>query len=52
MTDHSVNLTPQGPPRTVLPLDLFEKYRGLSFWRDPKGSQAFRITVQTPEPDG
>ncbi|MCB2053834.1 MAG: sulfotransferase [Geminicoccaceae bacterium] len=38
--------------RTVLPLDLFEKYRGLSFWRDPKGSQAFRITVQTPEPDG
>ena len=36
----------QKVPRTVLPPDLFEKYAGLSFWRDPKGSQAFRITVQ------
>lgn len=34
------------PRRTVLPPDLFEKYTALSFWRDPKGSTAFRITVQ------
>ncbi len=37
------------PRRTVLPPDLFEKYARLSFWRDPQGSQAFRITMQ-PEP--
>ena len=34
------------PRRTVLPPDLFNKYTALSFWRDPAGSQAFRITVQ------
>ena len=34
------------PRRTVLPPDLFEKYAGLAFWRDPKGSAAWRITVQ------
>jgi sulfotransferase len=32
--------------RTVLPPDLFETYGKLSFWRDPKGSAAYRITVQ------
>ncbi len=37
------------PRRTVLPPDLFEKYTGLSFWQDPKGSAAFRITVQPPK---
>ena len=37
------------PRRTVLPPDLFQKYTTLSFWRDPAGSSAFRITVQ-PEP--
>jgi sulfotransferase len=37
------------PRRTILPPDLFQKYAGLSFWRDPAGSTAFRITVQ-PEP--
>ena len=35
------------PRRTVLPPDLFEKYAGLAFWRDPKGSAAWRITAQT-----
>jgi sulfotransferase len=34
------------PRRTVLPPDLFEKYAGLAFWRDSKGSAAWRITVQ------
>jgi len=38
------------PRRTILPPDLFEKYAGLSFWRDPKGSTAFRITVQPEAP--
>ena len=37
------------PRRTILPPDLFQKYAALSFWRDPAGSAAFRITVQ-PEP--
>ncbi|MEK0083026.1 sulfotransferase family protein [Benzoatithermus flavus] len=41
------------PRRTVLPPDLFEKYAGLAFWRDPKGSAAWRITVQAgAEPAG
>ncbi|MFO1036658.1 MAG: sulfotransferase [Geminicoccaceae bacterium] len=34
------------PRRTVLPPDLFEKYAALAFWRDPKGSAAWRITMQ------
>jgi len=34
------------PRRTVLPPDLFEKYAGLAFWRDPAGSAAWRITAQ------
>ncbi len=29
---------------TVLPPDLFEKFAPLSFWRDQKGSNAYRIT--------
>jgi sulfotransferase len=37
------------PRRTVLPPDLFEKYAPLTFWRDPKGSAAYRITVQQEE---
>jgi len=38
------------PRRTVLPPDLFEKYAGLAFWRDPAGSAAWRITAQPQEP--
>lgn len=34
--------------RTVLPPDLFERYAGLSFWQDPAGSAAFRITAAKP----
>ena len=34
------------PRRTVLPPYLFEKYAGLAFWRDPKGSAAWRITAE------
>lgn len=37
------------PRRTVLPPDLFEKYAGLAFWRDPAGSAAWRITAQPQE---
>ena len=36
------------PRRTVLPPDLFERYAGLSFWQDPAGSAAFRITAAKP----
>ena len=36
--------------RTVLPPDLFEKYETLAFWRDPKGSAAWRITAQPDSP--
>ena len=39
------------PRRTVLPPDLFEKYATLAFWRDPKGSAAWRITAQ-PDAQG
>lgn len=35
--------------RTVLPPDIFEKYVNLSFWRDPKNSEAYRITVKKDE---
>ena len=31
------------PRRTVLPPELFKKYSVLAFWRDPKGSAAYRI---------
>ena len=34
------------PRRTVLPPDLFDKFTALSFWREPKGSASWRITVQ------
>ena len=44
---HTVKAKVQHTPRrTVLPPDLFEKYAGLAFWRDPKGSAAYRITAQ------
>lgn len=49
---HAVKRKVEHLPRpTVLPPDLFEKYAGLSFWQDPKGSAAFRITVE-PTPKG
>ena len=38
------------PRRTILPPDLFEKYATLAFWRDPKGSAAWRITAQPEAP--
>lgn len=38
---------------TILPPDLFEKYADLSFWKDPTGSRANVITVQTsPDREG
>jgi sulfotransferase len=40
------------PRRTILPPDLFQKYAALSFWREPAGSTAFRITVQPEPPAG
>ena len=43
---------PQVKPRpreTVLPPDLFKRYAQLSFWRDLKGSKAFRIVRQANE---
>ena len=51
---HTVRRRVEHLPRpTILPPDLFEKYAGLSFWQDPKGSAAFRITVQpSAEPAG
>lgn len=39
------------PRKTVLPPDVFEKYEGLSFWQDPKGTTAYRITVK-PQDEG
>jgi sulfotransferase len=35
---------------TVLPPDLVERYGKLAFWRDPAGSNAFRIVGQTAKP--
>ena len=31
------------PRRSVLPPELFKNYAALAFWRDPKGSSAYRI---------
>lgn len=36
------------PRQTILPPDLFERYKGLSFWRDLKDSRAYRIVEQAP----
>src|SRR5262245_12365364 len=48
---HSVKTKVEfSPRRTVLPPDLFEKYASLAFWRDPKGSAAWRITAQPDAP--
>lgn len=33
---------------TILPPDLFEKYAELSFWKDPTGSRAHVISMQSP----
>jgi sulfotransferase len=35
------------PRKTILPPDLFQRYRQLSFWRDLKDSKAYRIVVQS-----
>jgi sulfotransferase len=34
------------PRATILPPDLFQRYAQLSFWRELKGSKAFRIVTQ------
>jgi sulfotransferase len=34
--------------RMVLPPDLAEKYARLAFWRDPAGSEAYRIVPKAP----
>jgi len=45
---HAVKRKVRHEPRpTVLPPDLFEKFAPLSFWRDQKGSSAYRITGAT-----
>lgn len=41
------------PRKTILPPDLFDKYAGLTFWRDLKNCRAFRIVAQSvPADDG
>jgi sulfotransferase len=34
------------PRNTILPPDLFEKFKDMNFWKDVKGSKAFVITHQ------
>lgn len=34
------------PRKTVLPIDLFERYAKLAFWRDLQNSAAYRIVIQ------
>ncbi|MEH6790809.1 sulfotransferase family protein [Parasphingorhabdus sp.] len=34
------------PRETILPPDLFERFSNMAFWRDLKGSKAFRIVSQ------
>lgn len=42
---HSVKRKVEWQPRpTILPPDLFERFKELSFWREAKGSSAYRIT--------
>lgn len=36
------------PRRTLLPPDLFKRYDGMAFWRDPSGSAAHLITTSPP----
>lgn len=38
------------PRQTVLPPELFANFVGLSFWRDPQGSAATRITMPDEQP--
>ena len=38
------------PRSTILPPDLFERYSGMSFWRDLATSRAFRIVAQPEDP--
>nr|WP_281501763.1 sulfotransferase [Kordiimonas laminariae] len=35
------------PRRTILPPDVFKKYEGMSFWREPAGSAANVISAKT-----
>jgi sulfotransferase len=44
---HRVHPEVKARPRaTILPPDLFQRYAQLSFWRELKGSKAFRIVTQ------
>jgi sulfotransferase len=57
---HRVRAKVEPAPRsTILPPDLFERYSNMAFWRDLKGSKAFRLISQptvaqpsTPQPSG
>lgn len=59
---HRVHREVKPRPRdTILPPDLFQRYSQLAFWRDLKGSKAYRIVAQQdgepqqesiPEPGG
>lgn len=49
---HTVKRQVRWQPRpTVLPPDVFEKYKGLAFWRDETGSRAYRITKRADKPE-
>lgn len=44
---HTVKRKVEHVPRpTVLPPDLFERYNAMSFWEDPRGTRAYRITTR------
>jgi sulfotransferase len=52
---HRVRPKVEPAPRpTILPPDLFERYSTMAFWRDLKGSKAFRLIAQphSAEPSG
>jgi sulfotransferase len=47
---HAVGRKVEWKPRpTILPPDVFDKFKPLSFWRDERGSAAFRITSRPKE---
>lgn len=50
---HRVRPTVEPLPRkTILPPDLFERFANMSFWRDLKGSKAFKIVAQSSKKQG
>jgi sulfotransferase len=47
---HKVHQTVAPRPReTILPPDLFDKYRNMAFWRDLQNCRAYRLVQQMPE---